>query len=333
MQKLKYVIGRIFSINLRNMFATVNRISKKTGRMRIIILIDMIWCGFKYLAGYIDYELFAMYELNAKQRETVLTRGKNDRYIKKLNDRNYWHLLQNKEEFNKKFIKFIGRDFLFLNNENKEEFKKFIINKKEIMVKPLLGACGKGIEKINVSDYQIDDLYEKLLKNKQVLLEEVVIQNEIMKKMHPHSINTLRIVTILKDSQPRVVVSYMRIGNGKAVDNFNSGGMVVPVEVETGKIKYPALDKKGELYEKHPMTGENIIGFLVPEWNEVLQLAQQAASEIPQLGIVGWDVAISEKGPVLIEANHFPGHDIYQLPPHRQNGIGILPVFEKILKN
>jgi len=333
MQKFKYVIGRIFSMNFRNMFVTINQVSEKTGKMRIVILIDMIWCGFRYLAGYVDYQLFAMYELNAKQRATLLTRGKNDRYVKKLNDFNYMHLTQNKKEFNKKFAKYIGRDFLLLNNENKEEFKKFVANKNEIMGKPLLESCGKGIEKIKVSDYNIDDLYEKLIKNNQVLVEEVLQQNEIMKKMHPHSINTIRVITILKDSKPHVVVAYMRIGNGKAVDNFNSGGMVVPVDVKTGKTSYPALDKKGELYEKHPITGENIIGFQVPKWNEVLQLVQQAALEIPQLGIVGWDVAISEKGPVFIEGNYFPGHDIYQLPPHRQNGIGVLPVFEKILKN
>ena len=34
---------------------------------------------------------------------------------------------------------------------------------------------------------------------------------------------------------------------------------------------------------------------------------------------------------LLIEGNNFPGHDIYQLPPHRKDGIGVLPQFERVL--
>ena len=49
------------------------------------------------------------------------------------------------------------------------------------------------------------------------------------------------------------------------------------------------------------------------------------------MGVVGWDIAITPNEPVVVEGNEFPGHDIYQLPPHRTNGIGVLPDFEKIL--
>ena len=43
------------------------------------------------------------------------------------------------------------------------------------------------------------------------------------------------------------------------------------------------------------------------------------------------DVAITEKGPVLIEGNPFPGHDLLQMPPHAPDKIGVLPHFRKYI--
>lgn len=52
---------------------------------------------------------------------------------------------------------------------------------------------------------------------------------------------------------------------------------------------------------------------------------------IPQLGYIGWDIAVSETGPQLIEGNEFPGHDILQMPPHVPDKIGMLPRFRQFL--
>ena len=117
------------------------------------------------------------------------------------------------------------------------------------------------------------------------------------------------------------------------MDNFNAGGMVAPIDIKTGKIIYPAVNKKNLVFDIHPETNTPIQGFQIPEWELVKSLVLEAAKVVPQVGLVGWDVAISDHGPLLIEGNEFPGHDIYQLPPHRENGIGMLPIFEKAINN
>ena len=66
-------------------------------------------------------------------------------------------------------------------------------------------------------------------------------------------------------------------------------------------------------------------------WEDVIKIVKKAGKVIPEVRLVGWDIGISDKGPVIVEANDFPGHDIYQLPPHRTNGIGVLPEFEKAI--
>ena len=107
--------------------------------------------------------------------------------------------------------------------------------------------------------------------------------------------------------EPHIICAYFRIGNnGKCVDNFNSGGMVAPVDEKTGTVTQLAIDKQKNVYEKHPQTGETIKGFKFPYWNEAIELCKKACQEIPEMGYVGWDVAFTPEGPLFVEANEFP---------------------------
>ena len=331
MGKVKYLMKRLTKMNYKAMFDKINVVHKKTGKNRIYLFFDVVYCGLKYQAGYIDYELFEMYNLNKEQRKTILTRGINNSYIKRFNNPKYTHIFNYKKETNEKFNKFINRDWLDFNKCSKKEFSNFIKKHDVFIMKPNGGSCGKGIEKIKVSDYKEKELYDYLSTKGDILLEELIIQHKDMNKMYDGAINTCRVISILKDDEVHIVAAYLRVGNGAFVDNFNSGGMVVPINVKTGKIEYNALDKKHNLYEKHPQSGTKFIGFKIPLWDEVFKLIKEAGKVVPEVKFLGWDIAISKNGPMLVEINDFPGHDIYQLPPHRTNGIGVLPDFEKVI--
>lgn len=331
MYKIRYLIGRIKNMNFKKLFDTINEIHNKTNKSKIIIFIDMIVCAIKYQSGYVDYLLFEMWNLNNKERQTVLTRGKNNIFVKYYNDKNYNHIFLNKNEFNEKFKKYLNRDYIIL-NDNKKEFNKFIKNKKIIFCKPINGTHGDNMEKIVIKDFK-GDLYNYLIKKNLKLIEEVVIQCKKMNDLYPYSINTVRIITVNRyDEKVKVVAAYQRIGNsGKIVDNYNGGGMVVPINEQTGIIEYPAVDKLKNIYYKHPITNTDIVGFKIPMYKEAVNLAKKAAKVVKEIRYVGWDIAITDKGPVIIEGNEYPGHDIYQLPPHRTNNIGVLPKFEDAL--
>lgn len=331
MYKVKYLIGRIKNMNFKKLFDTISEIHNKTNKGKIIIFIDIIVCAIKYQSGYVDYLLFEMWNLNNKERQTVLTRGKNNIFVKYYNDKNYNHIFLNKNEFNEKFKKYLNRDYIIL-NDNKKEFNKFIKNKKIIFCKPINGTHGDNMEKIVIKDFK-GDLYNYLIKKNLKLIEEVVIQCKKMNDLYPYSINTVRIITVNRyDGKVKVVAAYQRIGNnGRIVDNYNGGGMVVPINEQTGIIEYPAVDKLKNIYYKHPITNTDIVGFKIPMYKEAVNLAKKAAKVVKEIRYVGWDIAITDKGPVIIEGNEYPGHDIYQLPPHRTNNIGVLPKFEDTL--
>lgn len=332
MSKLKYFITRLLDMNYRQMFRKIDEVHEKSGKNRVFIFFDMIYCGIVYQAGYMDYWLFEMYDLNRKQRKTVLTRGKNNAFIKKYNDPKYMPEIEDKLKFAHNFGEFMHREWLDMGTATREELNAFTEKHPVFMAKPVDGMCGKGIEKIDAAQFD-GDLYEHLKTGGHFILEECVVQHKRMSELHPCSVNTCRVISFTKGSKTKVVAAYLRIGNGKFVDNFNNGGMVVPIEEDCGRIIYPALDKSGALHEKHPMTGVPIRGFEIPLWDEVIKLVEKAGQVVPQVGIVGWDVCVTDNGPLLIEGNDFPGHDIYQLPPHRTDGIGVLPKFLRAMED
>ncbi len=331
---LSYLVRRIADMNYKNMFHTIEKIHKRSGKNRIFLFCDMVWCGFRYLAGYADYDLFQFYRLNSVQRATYLTRGKNNQAVRRFNHPDYIHFFEDKAEFNQKFAPFIHRESMDLKKSAIQEFADFLQRHPVIIAKPADGICGRGVLKTSLSDFvDVKDMYHFLIESGRTLIEQVIEQHPDISAIYPNSVNTLRIVTILKeDHTADVVFSSIRIGNnGSFVDNLNSGGMSALIDSTTGIITKAGEDKDLLTYEIHPMTGKPIVGFAVPMFEEALDICRQAAAIVPQIRYVAWDVAITKDGPELIEGNTFPGHDIMQLSSQRENGMGILPVFQKYM--
>jgi len=385
--RLTYYIKRIAKMDLGSMFSRVSSVAKKSGKSKIKIFFDMIWCGFRYGAGYMDYDIIGFYKLNHEQRDSMLTRGRNDKIVKKLNKKSYWHLFNNKSEFNRMFSEFIPRDWVYINpkkvrkskdfylNEEFVKFKNFIAKYPLFFAKPNNGQCGKGIEKIDIIaldsflnkkgikvdtgftipptaniEYtaeilkndagklylaRIRALFKYLFDNKLYLLEEPIRQHPVMNLLNPSSVNTCRIVSIMNEKdEVTILASFIRIGNGTAVvDNFNSGGMTAKVDVETGKIIEEAVNKEGKMFENHPLSGTKIKDYEIPYFQEAKEMVIKAAKLSPNVRYVGWDVAITEKGPTLVEGNQYPGHDIYQVAEKLdENSMGVWPQFKKAIE-
>lgn len=331
MPSLKYLASRIANMNYGAMLEKAAIVKERTGRGKLPILMDMIWCGYKYEAGYMDYLVFEMYNQPAAKRATYITRGQNNRLVSSLNDRASWDIVEDKAKFNKVFAEFLHRTWVDLREATKEDFAAFASKCERIVIKPLDATGGKGIEFLDTADItSYDELYDRLVSENKVIVEQFIVQHPDIAALYPLSVNTLRLVTIMDDKgEVHIVFSSMRLGNGKMVDNLNSGGMATIIDIDTGVISKPAADKDGFEYKTHPHTGVTFVGTKVPFYSESAELVKRAAKLVPQLRYLAWDVAVTPEGPLLIEANHFPGHDIYQFQCHLDNGIGLLPRFKK----
>lgn len=305
-------------MNLKKMYEVARKISKKTHRLTISILIDMVYCATKYGAGYMDYFEFEFYLLNKQERKTFLTSSMNNQIIATYNNKAFFKKFSDKIVFNTLFEKYLNREFLDLQNNDFVEFQKFCKNKKRIVGKVVDACGGKGIDFYDIEDNtDLKQCFQTLKNRKQYLVEEEITQHPLMRKLYSKSINTLRVISFLTEEKEVVILNIiLRIGNGGYVDNFSSGGMYTFVSKD-GKILIPAIDEKGCVYEIHPISNTKLVGFSLPKFQEVLDLVKEIAQVIPEVRYVGWDIAIGNDGPILIEGNEFSG--VFQMKPSLSN--------------
>ncbi len=334
MSKIGYVLKRVGKIDTSRMKETLEYLHKKTGKSRAYLCADITRCALKYNAGYIDYKIAEMYRLNDRQRRTVITRGKSNEIVRRMNDKAYWHFFDDKTQFNTLFAAQVKRGWLKADASlTEEKLAAFLEGRDQVLFKPLEGSSGQGIVKFEKKDWQdLPAFMKKLSGMGEAVLEELVVQHPVMAGMCPTSVNTIRIATMLGDKKEGIVYAFLRIGNGKVMDNVDCGGMAARVDLESGKLLTVAADKAGNVFDRHPMTGTSIIGFTVPYWEEAKKMCLEAMRKVPQMRFIAWDVAITPDGPVFIEGNSFPSHAIPQFAAHYPDGIGILPEFEKFIE-
>ena len=333
---LSFLLKKLKTLDMSRFEDCAKRVSVIVHKPWRAVLLDILFCTAKYRSAWVDYEAFKMYEKNATERGYILTIGKNNELIKKYNDKRYIQYFEDKAIFNKKFDKFVKRDWVMagegmvygniegtaLTEEDRvhgvgpDKFREFLSGKEYIMVKPLDESCGHGIEKIKVADWDPEELYAYVLANGKPLCEEVVVQDETMSLLNSSSVNTIRVTTILKDGDARIVSGGIRMGrNGNHVDNFNSGGLGVIYDRSTGTVISDGFDRERNVYLTVPESGIQLKGFQIPKWDEIVAMIKEAALVVPQVGYVGWDVCLSkDHGPLLIEGNSFPGQDNAQEP-------------------
>lgn len=171
----------------------------------------------------------------------------------------------------------------------------------ELFIKKLYGECGDGCYLINMNS-DIQEL-ERAMRGSCYIVQDRLMQHDAINKINPSCINTIRIVTIVgkESKEPHVFAHYMRVGCNAINDNRATGGVGVAITEDGHMVRYGVGHHKVE--EKHSVTGHVYLDTLIPYWEEIKLLALKAHKEILDVPTIGWDVAITPTGPVLIEGN------------------------------
>jgi len=195
-------------------------------------------------------------------------------------------------------------------------------NVKSCVIKTTESSHGDNVWVIKTIDYQENDammtrfdeqkiMVSEILGSEALIFESVVHQTKQFSDFNTSSVNTVRFMTTLwPDGTARIVATFIKIGRaGKCVDNAGGGGNVdVCVDTETGEIKY-AIQFDGwkniKEIEKHPDSGNQLNGIVIENWDFIKSEILKYQQVFPYCKAAGWDIAITDDGPVVIEVNDF----------------------------
>ncbi|TMP50781.1 hypothetical protein CWB58_14510 [Pseudoalteromonas sp. S201] len=189
-----------------------------------------------------------------------------------------------------------------------------------IVIKPVIDSCqGAGVNVINISTnkkfemsgktYNSKELLKKLFSeySGSYLIEEKIQQHSFNHRLYPEAVNTIRVDSLLAKSGEVIINSaYLRIGrNGRKIDNWSGkqGGIGVNVNIQNGTLNSQGIDYSKNLYTEHPDTHVSFSGLVVPYWEEIINIVKDAALQFPNLRALGWDIALTEDGPLILEVN------------------------------
>lgn len=171
----------------------------------------------------------------------------------------------------------------------------------DLFIKKIDGECGAGCCLIK-KDAADKREFADSLKGSSYIIQKVIVQHDELNKINPSCVNTIRIITVRgKSGEPHVFAHMLRLGVNSDHDNRATGGIGVGITEDGSLMK----DGMGHHFRvtKHPVTGFVFEGYKLPYWDEIKQLVIKAHSLIPDVVSIGWDVAITPTGPVLIEGN------------------------------
>jgi len=190
------------------------------------------------------------------------------------------------------------------------------------VIKTTESSHGDNVWVVKAIDYQDDDAVlirfddERLrlsdvLQDNPLIFESVIRQTEQFSSFNPSSVNTVRFMTTLyPDGEVKIIATFIKIGRaGRCVDNAGGGGNVdVNINTETGMIEY-AIQYDGwrniKDIDAHPDSGNRLNGVIIDNWQSIKEDVKRFQQSFPYCKAAGWDIAITDEGPVVIEVNDF----------------------------
>lgn len=314
-----------------NLFLTEEE--QKNAELRKQIRKDINECYRICKSKPLEYFLFGLRYFDTEKRKTFITDTEMLRILSKTGTRKLHDLeLNHKGNFWKLCEPYFKRQVMIVSSENDyTKFECMVMKLGKVICKPISMGCGGGIFVAEINSKEDAKLHFNTIMSYggEWIVEELIRQSAEMASWNPTSVNTIRFTTFKDKYGIHFHCPFMRSGRAGAVlDNAGRGGIYAIIDINTGKIASMGHDELGKEYAKHPDSGIKYIGWQVPCWEELKQLATEMHNTImPMHKYIGWDFALTDAGWVVIEGNW--GQYVCQQSCSK---VGYKAIFEKYLK-
>lgn len=315
-------------------------VAEKSDKKRLInVLLDLEFLSWHFRCFPDTYFRFGMFmkSFGSKKKmksflpqiayaKNVLIGGGNSKYNLLIDDKIIFHDLMTYYGLPVPQRYFIYRNEEFRNGNillNDNEVDKIInsIIDDRIFVKRFTGGAASGVTifKRNLKGY-FEDLSGQEVSaiwirqnfgKESYIFEKQVKQEPELSSFNPDTVNTIRVLTFGKE----VISATIRFGGkGSYVDNTAKGGVAVNLDVCTGKLGEFGLHEYDltKLYS-HPDSGIEFKNKVCHQWPEIKKLVERTLEFLPYYTSVGFDIATTEKGPLIIEINTGAGIYLSQM--------------------
>lgn len=196
-----------------------------------------------------------------------------------------------------------------------QQLKQLFSRDMDAFCKPSSGQLGNGIFALKIQDSKvyvdgrpssIEKLIDVLLPAN-YLVQKRIYQHPKMNTLCDSTINSIRMQTVMtKEGEIVPFGAGLRMGRqSSSVDNWAKGGVFVGIDMEKGKLMEIGFLKPqyGTSVKEHPDTHVVFKDFEIPYYKEAEKQAIELHKRLYRCHSVGWDIAITEEGPMFIEGN------------------------------
>lgn len=281
-----------------------------------------------------EYKWTGYFDMDQNQKKTVSTLWTRMEYRKKFTDRRYIGILMNKYMFSKVYSDFYKRKCVHTLDVTEEVLKEIAGDTGVVVYKPNCKGQGKGVKILPVSlPEEMEASIEYIKKGGKGIIEEYICQDETLQKLNPNAVSVIRFYSVNSPYGSYLFAPVLTTALHKNIANGCQDALTAMIDIRTGQVLTDAVDQNKLVeYAAHPVTGVKFKGLQINHWEETLEMMRRAVPLVGRLSNVGWDVAITKDGPVMIEGNTIPGFNTAQYSGFHwiTDGYGYQPLFDAV---
>ena len=187
--------------------------------------------------------------------------------------------------------------------------------------------------------WSVDELFDYLQcesRARDLLLQGMLVNHPAIADLAEESLIAIRIFTCMDANEMPIITHAMLRVISKLEPRWHSKREhAARIDLASGRMGRMCNDKDlwpGCWSDHHPVTGAPVTGRVVPAWRETHALALAAQCVFADRMLVGWDIALTPSGPVILEGNSYPDVNFLQRVHERPIGMTALgPVLQRAL--